>query len=175
MNDSNNKRSVWSYILPYFFTVLFVVLVVSFIVRYLFSGANSVTFDEGSLDTVLRVDVANQETYDKNTSYSGMYYIRNVSVSTNISTTTVTGDAYSNKDHSHVTYKVILPAQEWTSEASHTYTVAVKDADGNLLPSTASWNQIFRARVSDWASYKWVKEQASTDQNFTTTSFVNSD
>jgi len=175
MNDSNNKRSVWSYILPYFFTVLFVVLVVSFIVRYLFSGANSVTFDEGSLDTVLRVDVANQETYDKNTSYSGMYYIRNVSVSTNISTTTVTGDAYSNKDHSHVTYKVILPAQEWTSEASHTYTVAVKDADGNLLPSTASWNQIFRARVSDWASYKWVKEQAATDQNFTTTSFVNSD
>jgi hypothetical protein len=28
MNDSNNKRSVWSYILPYFFTVLFVVLIV---------------------------------------------------------------------------------------------------------------------------------------------------
>ena len=72
MNDSNNKRSVWSYILPYFFTVLFVVLVVGFIVRYLLVGASTVTFEEGSLDTVLRVDVANQETYDKNASYSDM-------------------------------------------------------------------------------------------------------
>jgi len=175
MNDSNNKRSVWSYILPYFFTVLFVVLVVGFIVRYLLVGASTVTFEEGSLDTVLRVDVANQETYDKNASYSDMYYIRTVSVSTNISTTTVTGEAFDNKNHTSTTYKVILPAEEWTTAASHTYTIAIKDADGNLLSKNASWNQVFRARVSDWANYKWVKEQAKTNEKFINTSFVNTD
>jgi len=68
MNDQNNKRSVWSYILPYFFTVLFVVLVVAFIVRYLFTNTTT-SFAEGDLDTILRVDVANQESVDKQSDY----------------------------------------------------------------------------------------------------------
>ena len=104
-----------------------------------------------------------------------MYYIRTVSVSTNISTTTVTGEAFDNKNHTSTTYKVILPAEEWTTAASHTYTIAIKDADGNLLSKNASWNQVFRARVSDWANYKWVKEQAKTNEKFINTSFVNTD
>jgi cell division protease FtsH len=174
MNDQNNKRSVWSYILPYFFTVLFVVLVVAFIVRYLFA-AGPTTFAEGDLDTILRVDVANQETYDKNGDYSTMYYIRTVSVSTNISTTTVTGDAYkNNSNHDHITYKVILPAEEWTTKASHTYTVKMTAPDGTTpLSQDASWNQIFRARVSDWSGYKWV--QSSNVKDFSVSKFDNTD
>jgi cell division protease FtsH len=172
MNDQNNKRSVWSYILPYFFTVLFVVLVVAFIVRYLFTNTTT-SFAEGDLDTILRVDVANQESVDKQSDYSTMYYIRTASVSTNISTTTITGDAYDNKNHDHVTYKVILPVDEWTKEASHTKKMAIVGADGNVLSQSASWNEVFRARVSDWASYKWVSN--SNVKDFTISSFTNSD
>jgi hypothetical protein len=46
------------------------------------------------LDTVLRVDVAQETSY---TGTDTMYYIRTVSVSTNIATTTVTGEAYKNE------------------------------------------------------------------------------
>jgi cell division protease FtsH len=172
MNDSNNKRSVWSYILPYFFTVLFVVLIVGVIIRQFFSNP-SVTFTEGDLDTILRVDVDDLNTitsYDEKT-----YFIRNVSISTNITTTTVTGDAYSNKDanHASTSFKIILPAPEWTTSASHTKVMAITGADGKVLGQDASWNEVFRARVSDWADLDWVKK--STTKDFTVTKFDNTD
>jgi cell division protease FtsH len=103
------------------------------------------------------------------------YYIRNVSVSTNITTTTVTGDAYSNKDanHASTSFKMILPAPEWTTSASHTKVMAITGADGKVLGQDASWNEVFRARVSDWADLDWVKK--STTKDFTVTKFDNTD
>jgi cell division protease FtsH len=170
MNDQNNKRSVWSYILPYFFTVLFVVLVVAFIVRYLFS-AGPTTFNENDLDTYLRVDVAQQTSY---TGTDTMYYIRTVNASTNIANTTITGEAYKNdKNHTQITYKVILPADQWNVKASHTAKMAIVGADGNVLSQEASWNEVFRARISDWASIDWVKNSSVKD--FSVATFSNSD
>ena len=170
MNDQNNKRSVWSYILPYFFTVLFVVLVVAFIVRYLFS-AGPTTFNENDLDTYLRVDVAQQTSY---TGTDTMYYIRTVNASTNIANTTITGEAYKNdKNHTQITYKVILPADQWNVKASHTAKMAIVGANGIVLSQEASWNEVFRARISDWASIDWVKNSSVKD--FSVATFSNSD
>src|SRR5574344_1981766 len=170
MNDQNNKRSVWSYILPYFFTVLFVVLVVAFIVRYLFS-AGPTTFNENDLDTYLRVDVAQQTSY---TGTDTMYYIRTVNASTNIANTTITGEAYKNdKNHTQITYKVILPADQWNVKASHTAKMAIVGADGNVLSQEGSWNEVVRARIADWASIDWVKNSSVKD--FSVATFSNSD
>lgn len=178
MNDSNNnnKRSVWSYILPYFFTVFFVVVVVAVVIRQFIVDVPK-TFTEGDLDTTLRIDVDDMNTissHDENT-----YYIRNVKVSTNITTTTVTGDAY-HFVYSGNTYlpkeesfQLVLPASEWTTEATHTMPMAIRGADGNILAQTASWNEVFRARVADWPTLDWVK--SSSTENFTVTNFDNAD
>jgi cell division protease FtsH len=170
MNDSNNnKRSVWSYILPYFFTVLLVVLIVAFIVRNLIS--TTATFDESQLDTILRVNVEDQSVAETDE----MYYIQTAEVSTNISTTTVKGAAYTGKTHKGVNYQVIVPAETWTTKATHTYTVNLVDASGSQLSQDASWNAVFRARIDDWSSYSWVKEKAKTTSGFDKSSMSNTD
>jgi cell division protease FtsH len=174
MNDSNNnKRSVWSYILPYFFTVLFVVLIVAVIIRQFFSGSTT-TFQESQLDTVLRTDVDDLNTIS-GTYNDGEYYIRNVSVKTNISTTTVTGEAYRHDtNHSQVSFQVILPASHWTTEASHpSVTMGIKGADGIALSQNASWSEVFLARVDDWKGLSWVS--ARNDKNFSIATLDNTD
>jgi hypothetical protein len=157
MNDSNNKRSVWSYILPYFFTVLFVVLIVAVIIRQFFSGSTK-TFKESELDTVLRTDVDDLNTIAS--AYSpDEYYIRNVSVKTNISTTTVTGEAYCHDtNHTQVSFQVILPASHWTTSAPHNKDkpIAIVGSDGKTLDAHASWSEVFLARVDDWKGLSWV-------------------
>ncbi|MFA6620550.1 MAG: ATP-dependent zinc metalloprotease FtsH, partial [Bacilli bacterium] len=175
MNDSNNKRSVWSYILPYFFTVLFVVLIVSVIIRQIITTGPT-TFAESDLDTILRTDVDDLNTIagDYN---NGEYYVRNVSVTTNISTTTVTGEAYKHdKNHTSASFKLILPANHWTTEAPHPgVTMEIKGADGVVLAQNASWSEVFLARVSDWPSIDWVKEKSNTTPNFTIATLDNTD
>jgi cell division protease FtsH len=174
MNDSNNnKRSVWSYILPYFFTVLLVVLIVAVIIRQFFSGSTT-TFQESQLDTVLRTDVDDLNTIS-GTYNDGEYYIRNVSVKTNISTTTVTGEAYRHDtNHSQVSFQVILPASHWTTEASHpSVTMGIKGADGIALSQNASWSEVFLARVDDWKGLSWVS--ARNDKNFSIATLDNTD
>jgi cell division protease FtsH len=176
MNDSNNKRSVWSYILPYFFTVLFVVLIVAVIIRQIVATGPT-TFAESDLDTILRTDVDDLNTI-AGTYNDGEYYIRNVSVKTNISTTTVTGEAYRHdKGYTQVSFQLILPAEEWTTRASHNpdKPIAITGSDGKTLDAHAPWSEVFIARVSDWSSLDWVKTRNNTEKNFTVATLTNTD
>jgi cell division protease FtsH len=144
MNENNNgKRSVWSYILPYFFIAVLVVMIIVYAVR----SANSTTsWSEGQLDTYLRVS----DTVD--TTNSTTYYIYSATASTNVSTTTVEGYAYTyNAPHSQVYYKVIMPAEHWTTSATHSSTVTIKDGTTSLT-QTASWSSVFKSRIDEWNS-----------------------
>jgi cell division protease FtsH len=58
-------------------------------------------------------------------------------------------------------------------KASHTAKMAIVGADGNVLSQEASWNEVFRARISDWASIDWVKNSSVKD--FSVATFDNTD
>jgi cell division protease FtsH len=145
MNDNNGKRSVWSYILPYFFTAIFVVLIVWWAIAQ-FSGG-STSWNESDMDTVLRVD--------GNTTNNG-YYIQSATVKQNISTTTVTGDAYTYQSHQHVSYSFVVVNKNWNESFDYTdASLTVKDH--------ASWNSIFTQRINEWhTEYEngtgWIKK-----------------
>ena len=64
---------------------------------------------------------------------------------------------------------------EIKADMSITVPDATSPTGKKLLDQNASWNEVFRARVSDWATFDWVKAQAKTDTHFVETSFVNSD
>jgi cell division protease FtsH len=172
MNENNNKRSVWSYILPYFFTALCVFLIIYFIVAQMSNRVYS--WSESSLDTYLRVssstDTANNTTF----------YVRTAEVSTNISTTTVSGEAYTYNGHEKISYQVIMPREDWTTSAAHTSEITLNGGDGNKLSQTASWSEVFAVRVNEWntlrksgdSAYSWMNSGtlASSGEGYLTNS-----
>lgn len=162
MNDqNNNKRSVWSYILPYFFTALFVVLIVTFLVRQFANTTQNLSSETASLDTVLRVDTSATPSDDS-------LYIRTVSYSSNISTTTVHGEAYTYSRHTRVNYQVILANDVWDNDFK-----VVNPTTGTVSDHQA-WYTVFDSRVTEWntmlkAGNNWVKNISSTEGTFTAT------
>jgi cell division protease FtsH len=168
MNENNNgKRSVWSYILPYFFIAVLVVMIIVYAVQ---SRNSTSSWSEGQLDTFLRVS----DTVD--TTNTTTYYIYSATASTNISTTTVEGYAYTyNAPHSQVHYQVIMPAEHWTTSATHNATVTIKDGT-TALSQNASWSAVFKSRIDEWNSISgdnaWMSNR---DGSATTATFDNKD
>jgi cell division protease FtsH len=165
MNDSNNnKRNIWSYMLPYVFTAIFVVLVVVWAIRQ-FSVSTTYWYESDDMDTILRVDNADD---------SDGYYIQSAIVSQNISTTTVTGTAYPYEESSTllsydknssdvpsaISYEFIVVNANWNASFD------TVDSSGATVEHQ-SWSSIFTARVKEWnvlvnnaSSSKWLSSQA---------------
>jgi cell division protease FtsH len=143
MNENNGKRSVWSYILPYFFIAVLVVMIVVYALR---SANVTTSWNESDLDTYLRVS--------STSGTDNSYYIYSANASTNVANTTVTGVAYpyttkSAQSARPVSFKVIVTAEHWNNSVEHNGVVTVTDGV-TLLSQDASWSAIFKARIDEW-------------------------
>ena len=87
-DNQNNKRSVWSYILPYLLIAATVILIVIYAVRNLFSTPTE--WKKNQLNTLLRTD---EDSTSQTTVNESAVYLRTVSVSQGYQATTVSGTA----------------------------------------------------------------------------------
>jgi cell division protease FtsH len=138
MNDENKKRSVWSYILPYLITTIFVVIVVFFAIKSL--SSQSETWDASNIDTYFAYNVDNG-TYDDISASEPHYYLQSYNATIKYqSVVTVTGVAYnaSNVKDIHYFTVVIDPTlweNEWTT--------------GTGAPHL-SYSTIFYQKIEEW-------------------------
>jgi cell division protease FtsH len=139
MNENNNKRSIWSYILPYLLIATTIVLIVVFAIQNSINRATEWKVDQ--LDTILRVDGKSANT---------SVYVKSVNVSQSYKAVTVSGTAikYSTRNEAY-SYTVTMEEDRWNNEFD---VVSADPSDSSLTVTTKhlSYSSIFKARITEW-------------------------
>jgi cell division protease FtsH len=146
MNDNNNRKNTWGAILPYLFIALVLVLLVTYAILNMNTGN---TWTEDQLDTVLRVNGAN----DKSTSV----YLKTVKVQEGRRTVKVTGESYLvNNTDRRIDYTVVIERDKWNAS----FDTSVIDSTTGVITVTqhASWSSVFAARVDEWNNNTSLKQ-----------------
>jgi ATP-dependent Zn protease len=139
-NNNNNRRNIWTYILPYFFIALTIIVIVWYALSRMSGGV--VTWKESDLDEVLRVNGSATE---------NSALVQRVSVSQGYKAVTVSGDAYEYTTKKKYSYQVVIEEDRWSSKfnvASYS-----TDAAGKITITTTeheSWSTIFQGAVNEW-------------------------
>jgi cell division protease FtsH len=139
-NNNNNRRNIWSYILPYFFIALTIIVIVWYALSRMSGGV--VTWKESDLDEVLRVNGSATE---------NSALVQRVSVSQGYKAVTVSGDAYEYTTKKKFSYQVVIEEDRWNNK----FNVAsyATDNAGKVTITTVeheSWSTIFQGTVNEW-------------------------
>ncbi len=138
MNDNNRKRSIWSYILPYLLTAVFVVLIVWFALQQF--STNVETWAVSDLDTNFAYNV-DTNSYDTDVPGSKHYYLQSYTATDKYqSVVTVDGTAYNASNLAEVHhFTVIIEPSLWN--ASWT---ALNGKDHK------AYSEIFNNKIEEW-------------------------
>src|SRR5574344_1176417 len=131
-DNQNNKRSVWSYILPYLLIAATVVLIVIFAVRNLFSTPTE--WKKNQLNTLLRTD---EDSTSQTTINESAVYLRTVNVSQGYQATTVSGTAVKVNSREVYSYKVIIENNDWNVNKFTSYMYS-KTSDDLTIRATST-------------------------------------
>lgn len=150
-DNQNNKRSVWSYILPYLLIAATVVLIVIFAVRNLFSTPTE--WKKNQLNTLLRTD---EDSTSQTTINESAVYLRTVNVSQGYQATTVSGTAVKVNSREVYSYKVIIENNDWNVNKFTSYMYS-KTSDDLTIHATSTndvtWADVFNDRINEFNNH----------------------
>jgi cell division protease FtsH len=120
MSDNNNqgnkpRRSIFTYILPYIFIAILVILIIYFAATAL-AGNGGITWTVDDLDTVLRYDPTGTKSHTATTWGDDSYYIINANVSQSYKSVSVSGTAMTYDSRNRYSYTVRMEEDVWNDQ-----------------------------------------------------------
>lgn len=150
MNEQKPKKSRISYILPYLFTTVLIVLIVWLIVSQFSSSTE--TWAESQIDNYVGYN-ANTKTQDE---ADGDYYVSHVSFTNkNNAVVVVSGRRYKkDKLNDSREFTVVIQYDHWNNEFAYDSNVA---SGSTTFPMHASYYSIFQTATETWSASGYAK------------------
>ena len=145
MNEQKPKKSRFSYILPYLFTTVLIVLIV-WLIASQFSNPTE-TWAESQIDNLVGYNINNKQT----TIDDAEYYVSHVSFTNkNNSVVVVSGKRYKkDKLNDNRDFTVVIQYDHWNEEFAYSAN-AETDGTATTFPTHASYYSIFQTSTKLW-------------------------